>query len=77
MQVGFTDIHIEGDNKILIQAVQGHIQVSWEIQVLIQDIHTYSQLCNNVHMFNEVPHRDNLRILYEDNLGRILERRVT
>ena len=49
MQVGFTDIHIEGDNKILIQAVQDHIQVSWEIQVLIQDIHTYSQLCNNVH----------------------------
>jgi len=25
VQAGFTNIHIEGDNKILIQAVQGHI----------------------------------------------------
>ena len=48
LQAGFTDIHIEGDNKTLIQAVQGHIQVPWEIQVLIQDIHTYIQLCNKV-----------------------------
>ena len=41
LQAGFTDIHIKWDNKILIQAVQGHIQVPWEIQVLIQDIHTF------------------------------------
>ena len=31
VQVGFTNTHIEGDNKTLIQAVQGHIQASWEI----------------------------------------------
>jgi len=33
VQAGFTKIHIEEDNKILIQAVQGHIQMPWEIQV--------------------------------------------
>lgn len=102
LQAGFTDIHIEGDNKILIQAVQGHIQVPWEIQVLIQDIHTFLQHCNTVivtHIFrqgnraanwlakygvsllstmvwNVVPHRDLSLILYEDNLGRPLERRA-
>ena len=56
LQAGFTDIHIEGDNKILIQAVQGHIQVPWEIQVLIQDIHTFLQHCNTVivtHIFRQ------------------------
>ena len=40
IQAGFTDIHIEGNNKILIQALQGHIQASWKIQVLIYDVHT-------------------------------------
>ena len=53
---GFTNIHIEGDNKILIQAVQGRIQAPWEIQVLVQDIHYYLQTCNHViinHIFRE------------------------
>ena len=53
---GFTNIHIEGDNKILIQAVQGRIQTPWEIQVLVQDIHYYLQTCNHViinHIFTE------------------------
>ena len=50
VQTDFTDIHIGGDNKIITQVVQGHIQASWDIQVLIQDIHTYIQLCNNVYI---------------------------
>ena len=28
VQVGHTNIHIEGNNKILIQVVEGHIQAS-------------------------------------------------
>ena len=35
VQAGFTHIQVEGDNNILIQAVQGHIQHPWEIQVLV------------------------------------------
>jgi len=31
VQAGYTDIHIEGDNKILIQVVQGYIQAPWEL----------------------------------------------
>ena len=52
VQAGFIDVHIEGDNKILMQAVQGHIQVSREIQVLLQDISSYLQLCNQVFITN-------------------------
>ena len=56
VQAGFTNIHIEGDNKILIQAVQGCIQPPWEIHVLVQDILFYLQKCNHVivqHIFRE------------------------
>ena len=56
IQAGFTDIHIEGDNRTLIQAVRGRIQTPWEIQVLVQDIYTYIQLCNNIritHIFRQ------------------------
>ena len=52
-QAGFTHIHIEGDNKTLIQ---GHIQSPWEIQVLVQIITAYIKLCNRVlihHIFRE------------------------
>ena len=53
---GFSNIHIEGDNKTLIQAVQGYIQSPWEIQVLVQDILYFFQKCNHVivnHIFRE------------------------
>ena len=56
VQVGFTKIHIEGDNKILIQVVQGRIQASWEVQVFVQDILSYFQSCNHViisHIFRQ------------------------
>ena len=43
----FTDIHIEEDNNH-IKVVQSYIQASWKIQVLILDIHTYTQLSNSV-----------------------------
>jgi len=54
--VGFNNIFIEGDNKVLIQAVQEHIQPLWKIQVLVQDIYYYLQSCNHVivsHIFRE------------------------
>jgi len=31
VQASYTNIQIEGDNKALIQAMQGHIQTPWEI----------------------------------------------
>jgi len=48
VQARFTDIHIEGDNNILIQAVQGKIRTPWKIQVLVQDITTFFTQFNNI-----------------------------
>jgi len=55
-KAGFTNIHIEGDNCILIQAVKEHVYVPWEIQVLVQDIHSFLQSFTNVvihHVFQQ------------------------
>ena len=43
VEAGFSKVIIEGDNQILIQAIQGLIQPPWEIQVLVLDIHYYMQ----------------------------------
>jgi len=56
VQAGFANIHTNGDNKTLIQAVQCCIKAPWEIQVLIQGIIIYIQLCNKVfidHIFRQ------------------------
>ena len=56
IHAGYTNIHLEGDNQILIQAVQRRIQVPWEIQTLVEDILAYFQMCNHVrvnHIFRE------------------------
>ena len=48
VQAEFKNVYVEGDNKIIIQAVQGRIKVPWKIQTLLQDINTSSQCCNQV-----------------------------
>ena len=56
LQVRFKNIHVEGDNKILIQAIKDQIAAPWQIQTLLQDIKTYLQECNSViitHIFRE------------------------
>jgi len=56
LQGGFKNIHVEGDNKILIQVINDQIEAPWQIQTLIQDIKTYLQECNSViitHIFQE------------------------
>jgi len=56
VQARFTNIYIRGNNKALIQVAQEYIQTSWEIQVLVQDVHSYFQSCNHVivkHIFRE------------------------
>ena len=56
VQAGYANIQIEGDNRVLIQAIQGCIRPQWEIQILVQDILSYIQLCNKIfihHIFRE------------------------
>jgi len=53
---GFQNIHVEGDNKTLIQALTDQIDVPWPIHTLVQDIKLYLQQCNNIiitHIFRE------------------------
>jgi len=47
-RASFTNIFMEGDNKIFIEIVQGCIQTLWKIQVLLQDSFTNVQLSNHV-----------------------------
>ena len=56
VRTGYPNIHIEWDNKVLIHAVQRWIHRPWEIQILVQDILAYVQLCNKIyihHIFRE------------------------
>ena len=41
VHAGFMNTVVEGDNKILIQAMKGQMQAAWQIQTLLQDIQTY------------------------------------
>ena len=37
---GCHNIIVEGDNKIVIEALQGKVKTPWQIQRIIKDIHT-------------------------------------
>jgi len=55
-KAGLTNIHIKGDNRILIQVVRRQIRVLWEIQVLVQDIYSFLDILNDVvihHIFRQ------------------------
>ena len=39
LATGCRNLIVEGDNKIVIQAIQGQIHIPWQIQTLIRDIH--------------------------------------
>jgi len=39
--MGFKNIIVEGDNKIVIQSIQGEVQVPWRIQAIIQHIRIF------------------------------------
>jgi len=38
IDMGFKHIIVEGDNKMVIQLIQGEVKVAWQIQLIIQDI---------------------------------------
>ena len=39
LAAGYHNLLIEGDNRVVIQAIQGHIHIHWQIQTLIRDIY--------------------------------------
>jgi len=38
LPAGYHRILVEGDNKAVIEVIQGHIYIPWQIQTLIRDI---------------------------------------
>jgi len=56
IQTGYNQITIEGNNLVAIQALQGTIQVPWQITTIIQDTHAWLQVVSQVmikHIFQE------------------------
>ena len=56
LATGCHNLLVEGDNKIVIQAVQGQIHIPWQIQNLIRDIHNMippSVYCLFQHTYRE------------------------
>jgi len=56
VQVGFRNINIEGDNQIIIQAIEGKIITPWQMQHIIEDIlhwRSHSIQFTTKHVFRE------------------------
>ena len=50
VQAGYHLIVIEGDNQMLMKALEGGVQVLWEIQTVVEDIKIYHGSCIRVHI---------------------------
>ena len=55
-QAGFRNIHIEGDGKIIIQAIKGKIQITWQLDFIIKYIKVFMSKADQItiyHIFRE------------------------
>jgi len=48
IQAGFRRLEVEGDNQIVIKAVQKQIQVPWQIAPILEDIWNMTTCCESV-----------------------------
>lgn len=56
VQAGFKNIHIEGDSKVIIQALRGESHIPWVIHNIIVDVRKYLNVCRQVlisHIYQE------------------------
>ena len=59
LATGYHHLIVEGDNNIVIQAIQGQIHIPWQIQTLIRDIH--NMLSPSVHcLFHHIYREGNM-----------------
>jgi len=56
LALGCHNLIVEGDNQIVIQAIQGKIHIPWQIQTLIRDIH--NMLPSTVHCLFQHTYRE-------------------
>ena len=57
IQAGFNRLIVEGDNKIVIQALEWNIHMPWQIHNIIKDIRTWRELGIQIitnHTFKEI-----------------------
>ena len=56
LEAGYRHIEVEGDNQVVISAIQGRISPPWQIASLIEDIKNLSQDCSDIyfkHIYRE------------------------
>ena len=56
IQAGFRRLEVEGDNQIVIKAVQKQIQVPWQIAPILEDIWNMTTCCESIlfkHVYGE------------------------
>ena len=56
LAAGYRNLLVEGDNKVVIQVIQGHIHIPWQIQTLLSDIHNMIHL--SVHCLFQHTYRE-------------------
>jgi len=45
---GYRHLEIEGDNMVIIQAIQGHTQVSWQLRTIVMEVKAILAKCAQV-----------------------------
>ena len=56
LAAGYHHLIVEGYNRVVIQTIQGHIHIPWQIQTLLQDVH--NMLCANVYYLLQHAYRE-------------------
>ena len=59
VEAGWRRIEVEGDNKVVINAISGTITPPWQIAAIIEDIKTLSQDCEEI-TFNHIYRESNM-----------------
>ena len=59
LQAGFHQVEVEGDNRIVLQAVQKQIAVPWQIGPIIEDIWNMLPGCETI-SFKHIYHEGNM-----------------
>jgi len=56
LEAGYRHIEVEGDNQVVLNAIQGRITSPWKISTLIEDIKNLSAGCEDIsfkHIYRE------------------------
>ena len=72
IQAGFSRLEVEGDNQIVIQAVQKQIQVPWQIAPILEDIWNMITCCESV-LFKHTYREGNMAVDWMAKYGCVVK----